>query len=207
MQRRLALLQAPLQRTLLQTQRTTLYGLELNASKATIVTKEKLEFKRKMGTADVAAKGLGAVGGFLSGGLAGSAKSMSGGDRSDPPLDISQYDKQLVVRGQYHVLAYNIDSRSTAWSVEFAPPGVNGLALVAMGAVTAGVSYMNATQARSTTSASTANAFASNSANLNNAFQDMTSERSAASERDSEVAFFLTKEEDDRYLVGLDRQS
>jgi len=184
-----------------------LYGMELDASKAIFANKEKLEFKRKMGTADVAAKGLGAVGGFLSGGLAGSASSLGGGDRSDPPLDVSLYGNKVVVRGQFHVLGYDIDSKSTAWSVEFAPPGVSGLALVAMSAVTAGASYGNAIGSRSSSSFSTANAYASSTADINNAFQGMVSSRFAASESDANVGFFLTKEDDDRFLVGLDLRS
>jgi len=182
----------------------TLYGMEMNASKAVFANKEKLEFKRKMGTADVAAKGLGAVGGFLSGGLAGSASSLGGGDRSDPPLDVSLYGNKVVVRGQFHVLGYDIDSQSTAWSVEFAPPGVNGLALVAMSAVTAGASYGNAIGSRGSSSFSTANAYASSTADINKAFQGMVSSRFAASESDANVGFFLTIEDDDRFLVGLD---
>jgi len=185
----------------------TLYGMELNASKAVFANKETLEFKRKMGTADVAAKGLGAVGGFLSGGLAGSASSLGGGDRSDPPLDVSLYGNTVVVRGQFHVLGYDIDNQTTAWSVAFAPPGVNGLALVAMSAVTVGASYGNAIGARSSSSFSTANAYAGSTADINKAFQGLVSSRYAASESDASVGFFLTVEDDDRFLVGLDMQS
>jgi len=184
-----------------------LYGMELNASKAVFANKEKLEFKRKMGTADVAAKGLGAVGGFLSGGLGGAAGSMAGGDRSDPPLDVSLYGNTVVVRGQFHVLGYDVDNRTTAWSVEFAPPGMSGLALVAMSAVTAGASYGNAIGSRGSSSYSTANAYASSTNNINKAFQGMVSSRFAASESDSNVGFFLTKEDDDRFLVGLDMRT
>jgi len=184
-----------------------LYAMELNASKAVFANKEKLEFKRKMGTADVAAKGLGAVGGFLSGGLGGAAGSMAGGDRSDPPLDVSLYENTVVVRGQFHVLGYNVDSQSTTWSVEFAPPGMSGLALVAMSAVTAGASYGNAIGAHGSSSASMANSYASSTQTINKAFQGMVSNRFAASEADSNVGFFLTKEEDERFLVGLDMRS
>ncbi len=188
--------------------KTTLYALQLDASKAKIVNKEKLEFKRKMGTADIAAKGLGAVGGFMSGGLAGSANSMfGGGDRSDPPLDVSLYGEEIVVRGQFHVLGYDTNSKSTTWSVEFAPPGVSGLALVAMSAVTVGASYGNAVGARSSSSYSTANAFANSTADINKAFQGMVSNRFAASESDANVGFFLTKEDDARFLVGLNMQT
>lgn len=179
--------------------RKTLYVLALQSRKATVRYKEKLQFKRKMGKADIAAKGIGALGGFLSGGLAGSAKSMAGGDRSDPPLDVSVFGDQLVVRGQYHVLGFDPEKQSTTWSVEFAPPGVSGLALVAMGAVTAGASYGSALNSSS--------ALVNSTADLNNAFQNEVSKRSAVSERNAGLAFFLTQEEEGRSLVGLDLRS
>ena len=84
---------------------------------------------------------------------------------------------------------------------------MSGLALVAMSAVAAGASYGNAIQSRSSSSYSTANAFAGGTANINNAFQEMVSSRFAASESDANVGFFLTKEEDERFLVGLDMQT
>jgi len=180
--------------------KTTLYVLALRSKKANVRYKEKLEFERKMGNADYAAKGIGALGGFLSGGLAGSAKSMAGGgDRSDPPLDVSVFGDQLVVRGQYHVLGFDPEKQSITWSVEFAPPGVSGLALMAMGAVTAGASYGSAMD--------TSNTLVNNTASLNNAFQNEVSKRSAVSERNAGLAFFLTQEEEGRSLVGLDLQS
>ena len=101
-----------------------LYALNLNAEKKPeVVFVEPLEFKRKMGSADVAAKGIGAAGGFLSGGLAGGFKGLGGGgDRGDPPLDVSVIGDRAVVRAQYHVLAFNLTGLSTDWSIELAPP-------------------------------------------------------------------------------------
>jgi len=77
-----------------------LYGLDLNASKkGKVAFAHELEFKRKMGNADMAAKGLGAASGLLSGGLAGGLKGLGGGgDRGDPPLDIEMIGDQLVVQ-------------------------------------------------------------------------------------------------------------
>jgi outer membrane protein assembly factor BamB len=122
------------------------YALDLHASKkGKVIYDEKLEFKRKMGSADLAAKGIGAVGGFLGGGLAGGFKSLAGGsDRGDPPLDIELYGDQLIIRAQYHVLAHNIETRATDWSIEFAPPGMSPFALIAMGAVTTAVAVGSA---------------------------------------------------------------
>ena len=186
-----------------------LYALDLNAQKKpAVVQEEKLEFKRKMGTADVAAKGLGAAGGFLSGGIAGGIKgSLGGGDRSDPPLDIAVVGDRLVVRAQYHVLAHNLTTQEPEWSIEFAPPGMNSFALIAMGAVTASLAVANAAGAWGSSSASMSSAYADSTLNITNAFQEAVAERYAAAEKSREVAFFLTKEEDEMVLLGIDLAS
>ncbi len=183
-----------------------LYVFDINGKGKPAVTR-KLEFKRKMGKAEVAAKSLGAVGGFLSGGLAGAAKGVGGGDRSDPPLDITKVGDQIVVRGQHHVLAYNMTSDATPWSVQFAPPGMNPFALMAMGAVTAGASLGNASGVWGSSSYATRNAFASSTTQINKAYQDAASRRFAQSERAGTLAFFLTQEKGAKKLVGLDLAS
>ncbi|NKB97132.1 MAG: PQQ-binding-like beta-propeller repeat protein [Pseudomonadales bacterium] len=184
----------------------SLYGFTLDGNGKPSFTK-KLSFKRKMGKAEVAAKSLGAVGGFLGGGLAGAAKSVGGGDRSDPPLDITSYDNRLVVRGQFHVLAYDVGRSATDWSVEFAPPGINSFALMAMGAVTATASLGNAAGAWGSSSYATQSGFQQSTANINNAYQNMASKRYAQSERSQDVSFFLTQEDKVRKLVGLNLAS
>ena len=184
----------------------TLYGFDVSGEGKPKFSK-KLSFKRKMGKAEVAAKSLGAVGGFLGGGLAGAARSVGGGDRSDPPLDVSAYGDSLVVRGQFHVLAYDVIGGDTDWSVQFAPPGVNSFALMAMGAVTATASLGNAAQSWGSTSFATRSSLQSSTANINNAYQNMASKRFAQSQRAQDLSFFLTQDGKTRKLIGLDLQT
>ena len=184
--------------------RDSLYALDLHASKKpAVVQREKLEFKRKMGTADVAAKGLGAAGGFLGGGIAGGLKGMGGGNRSDPPLDVSTTGDRLVVRAQYHVLAYDLSNQEQAWSIEFAPPGMNSFSLIAMGAVTAGMAVANSAGAWGSSSSSMSSAYSSSTLSITNAFQNAAAERYAAAEKSRNVAFFLTREERELVLLGI----
>ncbi len=185
-----------------------LYALDLNASKkGKVVFKQDLEFKRKMGKADIAAKGLGAAGGLLSGGIGGGLKGLTGGgDRGDPPLDMEIIGDDLVIRAQYHVLSHKLPTRTTEWSIEFAPPGVSGFALIAMGAVTATMAVANASGSRST-SGMTSQAYADSALMVTDAFQDSVSRRYAAAEKSSSVAFFLTKEEEGMVLLGIDLDS
>ncbi len=140
------------------------------------------------------------MGGFLGGGLSGAARGMGGGDRSDPPLDITRVGDAVVVRGQYHVLAHDLGDGRNTWSIEFAPPGVCPFALIAMGAVTTGVAVGNSRGAWSSGSRS---ALQSTNA-ISNAYQNEASRRFAASERSEQLAFFLTKQDKSRQLIGID---
>jgi outer membrane protein assembly factor BamB len=180
-----------------------LYALDLNAQKKPkVVYDEKLEFKRKMGSADMAAKGIGAAGGFLSGGLSGGLRGLGGGgDRGDPPLDIETYGDQLIIRAQYHVLAHNISERTTDWSIEFAPPGMSPFALIAMGAVTTAVAVGSATQAGGGWQSRSA---LDSTLRVSSSFQNAVSSRYAAAEKGKDIAFFLTKEEEGMVLLGID---
>ena len=184
-----------------------LYALELNATKkGNVVYKEKLEFKRKLGSADLAAKGMGAVGGFLGGGLAGGVKGLGGGgDRGDPPLDIEIYGEQLIIRAQHHVLSHNLGSRQTDWSIQFAPPGMNPFALIAMGAVTAVVVAERAGPTRMRGGGFDSQRMLDTTLNISNSFQAAVAARYAAAEKERDLAFFLTKEEKDGVvLMGID---
>jgi outer membrane protein assembly factor BamB len=185
--------------------KTKLYGLDINAKKkGNVVFEQNLEFKRKMGKADLAAKGMGAVGGLLSGGIGGGLKGLAGGgDRGDPPLDIDIVNEQLIVRAQYHVLSHNPANQSTDWSIEFAPPGMNSFALIAMGAVTATMAVANAQGSWSTTGA-TSQAYADSALLVTGAFQNSVAKRFAAAEKARTTAFFLTKEDDEIVLLGID---
>jgi outer membrane protein assembly factor BamB len=175
-----------------------LYALDLKATgKGKVVYEEELEFKRKLGAADIAAKGISTVGGLLSGQL-----SLGGGDdRGDPPLDIEAYGDWLIVRAQYHVLAHNLPERETAWSIQFAPPGLHPLALVAMGAVTA---YMVADRAGEDISSWGDQQRLSNVLAMSSGFEAAAAARYAAAEKSRNLAFFLTQEEDGIALVGID---
>jgi len=187
-----------------------LYALDLNASKkGKVVYEEKLEFKRQMGSADLAAKGIGAVGGLLGGGIAGGFKGLGGGgDRGDPPLDIEVYGEQLVIRAQYHVLAFNLQSKTTDWSIQFAPPGMSPYALVAMGAVTAFVATESAGLTRAAGGGYQSQAMLNSTLNITSSFQRAVSERYAAAEKARNIAFFLTKEkEEGMVLMGIDLES
>jgi outer membrane protein assembly factor BamB len=183
--------------------KSKLYALNVNAGKrGEIVYEQDLEFKRKLGAADVAAKGLGAVGGFLGGGIAGGIKGLAGGgDRADPPLDIERYGDQAIIRAQYHVLAYNLANRATDWSIEFAPPGMNPFALIAMGAVTA---TMIAGDVQS--QGPGYNTFDSTMA-IASGFQSAVAARYAAAQAERNVSFFLTREEEGLALVGINLRS
>jgi len=184
-----------------------LYALDLNASKkGKVVYEEELEFKRKMGSADFAAKSIGAVGGFLGGGIAGGFKGLGGGsDRGDPPLDIEVYDDNLIIRAQFHVLAHNVDSRKTDWSIEFEPPGMSTFALVAMGAVTAYVVTERAGPTRAAGGGYSSQGMLNSTLAISNSFQAAVAKRHAAAERARNVAFFLTKDDEDgMVLMGID---
>ena len=183
-----------------------LYALDLNASKkGKVVYKEELAFKRKMGSAELAAKGIGAVGGLLGGGLAGGFRGLGGGgDRGDPPLDIEVYGEQLVIRAQYHVLSHNMQSRGTDWSIQFAPPGMSPFALIAMGAVTAVIAVERAAQTRAYGGGYQSRQMLDSTLNISNSFQTAVAARFAAAEKAENLAFFMTKEEEGMVLMGID---
>ena len=176
----------------------TLYALDLNATgKGKVVYAEDLEFKRKLGAADIAAKGISTIGGLLSGRV-----NLGGGDdRGDPPLDIEAYGDWLIVRAQYHVLAHNMAEHKTAWSIEFAPPGMHPFTLVAMGALTA---YMVADSASADTSSWQDQQLLDNALAMSSGFEAAVAARYAATEKSRNLAFFLTQEEDGIVLVGID---
>ena len=178
-----------------------LYALDLHASgKGKVVYEEDLEFKRKLGAADIAAKGLKTIGGLLSG------KVNLGGDddRGDPPLDIEAYGDLLIVRAQYHVLAHDMFEHKSVWSIEFAPPGMHPLALVAMGAVTAYVVADRASTGGAYGSSWEHQQLLDSALTMSSSFEAAVAARYAATEKSRNLAFFLTQEEDGIVLVGID---
>ena len=98
----------------------------------------KLEFKHKLGGGAKAAK-MGLK--FARGGLMGMAKK----DKSelDPPVSVSMRGNGLaIVQGKQHLLAFNPQTKSIQWSVQFQAPGAAGWQKAVWGAVTA-VGYMS----------------------------------------------------------------
>lgn len=172
-----------------------LYALALDAGrKGEVVYTQRLEFKRKLGVGDVAAKGVGVIGGLLSGNV------RLGGDsgRGDPPLDIDIFGDRLIVRAQYHVLAHNVTERTTDWSIEFTPPGLDPLALVAMGAV-AVYAVADAVGIPRGDRGLVYDAGA-----VSGGFEAALAARYAAAEKSRNLAFFLTKNEHGMVLAGID---
>lgn len=186
-----------------------LYRLNLNASgKPEILEKRNLEFKRKMGATDTAVTagkiGAGLLSGGLVGGLQGGLAASRGNDRSDPPNNISLLDKNLVIRGNYHVLSYSPETNTDNWSIEFSPPGVSGMMLAFSGAAMAFTSLGNAGYH---TSMSTRNSKVDSSLSSATKLGTVMTRRYAAAEQAGNLGFFLTKADKESgnglQLVGL----
>ncbi len=97
-----------------------------------------LEFQLNIGTTDVASTGVKALTGGLGGMLKAGAKLAMGSDRKDDPVVITkESDGNLVVRGKQHLLAFDSKTEEIIWSDYFAAPGVSGLGVAAMVALTA----------------------------------------------------------------------
>jgi hypothetical protein len=189
--------------------RTKLYALDLSANKKPVLTKQmELEFKRAMGTTEMAAKGMsigsGLLSGGLMGGLQGGLKAMDTSSQEDPPTALSMAGDDLIVRGQYHLLSYDEDSDGIEYSIAFAPPGMNGLALVAMGAATAFNTLANTGLHSSWARRDTA---LDSALGLSGSFEGAVAKRYAASQQAQNLAFFLTTAEEGLQLVGINLDS
>jgi outer membrane protein assembly factor BamB len=125
-----------------------LIGIDLNSTgKVKETFKVPLEFKRKLGGGEAAAKiGLGALGGI--GGLASAAfKAGSGKDRMDIPVAVMTSGKStFVVRGRQHLLSFDAIKKEIQWSTYYAAPGASGFEMAIMTALTAfnGLAYNGA---------------------------------------------------------------
>jgi outer membrane protein assembly factor BamB len=136
-----------------------LIGIDVNSSgKVKEAFKIKLEFKRKLGGGEAAAKiGLGALGG-ISGLVGASAKAIGGKDRLDVPVAIIPVGKdQFVVRGRQHILSFDGVAKEIKWSTMYGAPGSSGFEMAIMTTLTAvsALSY-NAGYASGTMSLSSA---------------------------------------------------
>lgn len=103
--------------------------------------KVPIEFKRRISGVEVAAKGLKAASGFLTGGIAGALQGgLMGSDgkaRLDVPVAIQSWaDGRLLVRGQQHLLMFDPAAPAIRWSTYYPAPGVSGFAVAAMAALT-----------------------------------------------------------------------
>jgi outer membrane protein assembly factor BamB len=173
-----------------------LIGIDLNSTgKATEKFKVKLEFKRKIGGGEAAAKiGLGALGG-LSGLAGGIGKSVSGKDRLDIPVSISKVEGgKVVVRGKQHLLSFDPAAQNIAWSTYYPAPGAAGWEMGVMVALTAaqGLAY-NASYASGQSSLSSASGNISKTLEQFDKFQN---KRYSATKTGRQLVYILTRVED-----------
>jgi outer membrane protein assembly factor BamB len=110
-----------------------LIGIDAKAAAYTERFRVKIEFKRKMGGADVAKIGLGVLGGVT--GLAKATLS-SGKSRLDVPVALIRAGDKVGVAGKQHILCFDPVSQRIDWSLYYAAPS-NAFATAAMFAVTA----------------------------------------------------------------------
>ncbi len=100
--------------------------------------KTPLEFKRSIGTTDVASAGVKALTGGLGGLLKAGAKMAVGKEREDPPVSISGQDNgAVVIRGRQHILSFAPDTKEINWSLYYPSPGPSTLGTALMVGVSA----------------------------------------------------------------------
>lgn len=150
-----------------------------------------IEFKRKLSGGEMAARGVGALSGFMTGGLAGAIKGGSGGEsRLDVPVALMpRQDDSLVVAGRQHLILFDPAQAKIAWSTSYPAPGNSGFALAAMSALTLVAATGAAYNVAAGGSAYTANAM--NSTNYGN-LAGMATKRFSASKQMREWAYVLT---------------
>jgi outer membrane protein assembly factor BamB len=121
---------------------STLYGIDTAAATPTETFHVPIEFKRKMGGADVAKIGLG-----LTGGLMGIAKATmsSSKARLDVPVAVLRQGGHIVVQGKQHLLGFDPQAKAEKWSLFYGAPS-DTFATIAMFAVTAASSVVGNAQ-------------------------------------------------------------
>ena len=181
-----------------------LIGLDLNgAGKMKEKFSVPLEFKRKVGGGEAAAKiGLGVLGG-LSGLAKGVGSAASDKGRLDIPVNVTKLESgKIVVRGKQHLLGFDPATQSIAWSTYYPAPGSAGWEMGVMIALTAaqGLSA-NASYASGQSSLSSASSDISKSLDNFNKFQN---KRYAATKSGKQLVYILTRvEEGGSKGVGL----
>lgn len=170
-----------------------LIGLDLNgAGKMKEKFSVPLEFKRKVGGGEAAAKiGLGVLGG-LSGLAKGVASTASDKGRLDIPINVTKLDNgKIVVRGKQHLLGFDPATQSIAWSTYYPAPGSAGWEMGVMIALTAaqGLSA-NASYASGQSSLGSASGDISKSLDQFNKFQN---KRYSATKSGKQLVYILTR--------------
>ena len=137
------LLVLPETNTLMFADAHNLYGLDLASAQPVETFRVPIEFKRKMGGADVAQIGLGLLGGVQ--GVVKATMSQNKG-RLDVPVAISRQDGHVVVQGKQHLLGFDPAAKAQKWSIYYAAPS-DTLAMTALFAVTAAQGVIDNAQA------------------------------------------------------------
>jgi outer membrane protein assembly factor BamB len=180
----------------------TFVGLDATGAEPTPKFTTKLEFKRKMGGVEMAAKGAKIGFGALSGGIVGGLKgavSAAKADKArlDVPVSLSQQaDGTVTVRGQQHIAGFDPAKNTLTWSNYFAPPGVNNLAVVAMGAVSIALAVANTGQAAMASSTSDHNRAVDGAIGSTDSFGKYAARRFSATRAAGNSVYMLTNIEE-----------
>ncbi len=121
---------------------TTLYGIDTAAPQPTEAFAVPIEFKRKMGGADMAKIGLGLTGGLM--GL-GKAVVSSSKSRLDVPVAVLRQGGHVIVQGKQHLLGFDPLAKTEKWSLFYGAPS-DAWGTVVMFAVTAAASAVGNAQ-------------------------------------------------------------
>ena len=173
-----------------------LTGLDLAADgKGSARFEVPIEFKRKMSGGEVAAAGVGAMSGFLTGGLAGAIKGGAGAAGGKARLDvpvalIPRADGKVVVAGKQHLMLFDPAVQKIVWSTYYPAPGSSAAGLAVMSALTvvAATSYAGSVAAGGMSSW-TADSYGQNQYGALNSY---ASRRYEASKQARDYAYVLT---------------
>lgn len=173
-----------------------LSGLSLDSNgKATSKFDVPIEFKRKISGGEATAAGIGALSGFLTGGLIGAAKGGSGAASSKGRLDVPvallpRRDGSVIVAGKQHLMAFDPSTAQIRWSTYYPAPGSNAVGLGVMSALTLAA----ATSYGASAAAGTMSSVSANRANENTygSLGSMAQKRFAASQQARDFAYVLT---------------
>ena len=183
-----------------------LIGLDLSSQgKVKEAYKIPLKFKLKVGAAatagKVAAVAFGGIGGFMK----------KGPDTTDNPVSIvRQENGTVVIRGMQHLIGFDPNSRSIAWSTKYDAPGIDGWQSIVLTAITITAAVISQAQEANYSNRGDYNsAYNSNSnfLNLMQAYQIAVSKKYNASKQSGNNYYVLTtikgKEDKGAGLVGV----